>query len=391
MIELNLDVLQIDHSTNNLTDEGFLKIWLGVSDTNRPLVYAKDDGIQVEIIEDDELFKQESLNTIVGKSVCVGHPETPITAKNHNKYEVGSILQESRNNNGVLEVAAIIKDEDTISKIKNKELVYTSLGYHADKDAIAGKKNYIKQSNRRYNHCSLLTKNEIPRAGLSSRIITIDKLDDIINTPNDIENKSEMDTLKDLIGKLKALQLDNLTEAEYADLKEIVDTCQLSSRVIEKKPKTEETQDTKHNPKAQPDPVNLPDKSPELAAAGNIDQNDLVTQIAERTGNEIATRVELLTKYGGLLTSSGYNTDSMTIKEEILKSQLGASTKFTTPEQINGAFTAWEAMHTQQQTHSLNNDAKYTSSSHNNELIGSGLVVDDEARKKYIENLNKVL
>ena len=412
MRELNLDISRVNSLADNLTDEGFLKIWLGVSDVSHPLVYAKDGGkIQVELIDSDELFKQDSLNTIVGKSICIGHPKDPVTSKNHKQYEVGTILQESRDNNGVLEVAAIIKDEDTIKRVLDKELRYTSMGYYADKEPISGRENYLKQRNRRYNHCSLLSKDEIPRAGLSSKILNIDDSNDISGDIIEKQNDGkQMSKIKDLINTLETMQSASLKESDIEKINELIDSMNSSSvdnkdsstasepkevTEAESESTTDSTTPTsaeksKQTPKiTEPQTTSLP--SNPQTNTDQIDQVDLIAQITEKTGNEIAARVELLTNYGNLLEKSSYNTDSISIKEEILRSQL-KGVQLKTPEQINGAFEAWELMYKDQQVTNMNVDSKTESSnSYLEELVSTGLVVNDEARKKYIEQLNSSL
>lgn len=168
-LQLNSDSFQIKNY--ELTPEGFLKFWMVGGVPGQELVY--DGGKRKEVINKDALFNEDSLSTAVGKPVTFNHPPRPINAKNYRDYSKGTLLQEySEDDNGALVLAGIIHDDATVQAIMKGEVKYVSASYLADKTPNSD--GVLEQTNRRYNHIAVLSKEYTPRAGESSKIVILD-------------------------------------------------------------------------------------------------------------------------------------------------------------------------------------------------------------------------
>lgn len=171
-----------------------LKLWISFSDIKHPLNY--DDTVHV--IDEDELFDKESLNSAVGLPLTINHPPCAVNIDNRKHFGVGTLLQEYSNQDGTLVMAGLIHDSKAIAGIKNAEILHTSAAYNADKELI--KDGYFKQKKRRYNHVALLDSNYQPRAGKNCKLI----LDSTYTPPDEKQEK--------------LMSLDSLDKASKAEL-----------------------------------------------------------------------------------------------------------------------------------------------------------------------------
>jgi hypothetical protein len=127
------------------------------------LTYRRADGTVIrELRHPDEVFKPESLETLRGAPVTVGHPGGglewvgPVNAHQH---EVGVVSEGKREGNFV-DARLSVRRADAIGKIQSKELVEVSAAYDSDVVVEAGvydgEKYDQRQTNITYNHVALL-------------------------------------------------------------------------------------------------------------------------------------------------------------------------------------------------------------------------------------------
>lgn len=163
---LNVDSEEIKNY--ELTPEGYMRLWLAVGVADQDLVYDS----RVETIDLSALIDKSSINTAVGKPVVLNHPPQAVLSNNFSENAKGISLQEIATDSNTAFMASVIWDDETISKIKNKEITHTSSAYIATKTPNQdGSK--IKQTNRVYNHFAVLTPENAPRAGRNSRILLL--------------------------------------------------------------------------------------------------------------------------------------------------------------------------------------------------------------------------
>ncbi len=326
------------------TDEGFIKLWLGISDANNPLVYLSDNGVIVENIEENELFSKDSLDTLVGKPITCNHPDIQyVTPENIKKYQVGTILQETKNNNGVLEVAAIITDSETIANIDKKLLSYTSAAYHADKDIVNN--NFKKQKNRKYNHVALLTNEQIPRAGIKSRII--------LDSFNNMNYNVDVETTVDI--NPTTTNIPPVTEPTNTQSIELHTIIQLIEKVNQR---IDEITQVKSVPS-------------EPVQAFNTD--------------EMSERVKIFSNYEKIIKDKSnnkldYNLDSSELKRIVLSTCLNEIelAELNNHDKISGAFTVFEKLSNNTMKSGKINEDSFT-------LINP--TTSKSSRDKFIQNL----
>jgi len=140
------------------------------------LTYRRADGTVVrELRHPDEVFRPESLETLRGAPVTVGHPGGGlewVDPENAAQHEVGVVSDGKREGNYV-DARLSVRRADAIGRIQKKELVEVSAAY--DSDVIAGAGTYEgaaydqRQTNIVYNHVALLAPGK-GRAGSDVRM-----------------------------------------------------------------------------------------------------------------------------------------------------------------------------------------------------------------------------
>lgn len=168
------------------TKEGYLKLWLAVGVANQNLTYDS----RVEYIDKDALLSKESMDTAVGKPLALNHPPSAITAANRQQLSIGTSLQEYAMDSDTLYMASIVWEPSTVAKIKAGEYGYTSSAYEAVKKPQSDSR--IRQESRHYNHFSVLTPDNVPRAGNNSKILLLNiDSQQPMTTNNNSEEKAE--------------------------------------------------------------------------------------------------------------------------------------------------------------------------------------------------------
>jgi hypothetical protein len=160
------------------TEEGYLRVWCRAARTGTQL-YRRADGSQVrEYRPPEEVSKPDSLSTFGMKPATWGHPPVLLDAANTKQYQIGYSGSQVRYNDGFVEVALVVTDQDAIEKIKRKDASEVSAGYKVDFDPTPGTtpegEEYAGiQRNIRVNHIAIVPRG---RAGPEVRLL-LDRLD----------------------------------------------------------------------------------------------------------------------------------------------------------------------------------------------------------------------
>lgn len=148
-----------------ITPEGYLQIDIPIA---RPgvLVYDRKRGdafTAKEYRSADELFNQDSMNTLVGKPVTVSHPRSGlVTARNYRSVAAGVVAAVMRQGDE-LYARALVQDEKSIRLIQqDKTLRGASAGYQCDEKLKVtgrspdGQEYDTAQKGINYNHLSIV-------------------------------------------------------------------------------------------------------------------------------------------------------------------------------------------------------------------------------------------
>lgn len=142
------------------------------------MIYAKDElphleadnrGLLTISREDDVLFDKITLESGLGKSVTIAHPEEDVDPSNWKEYSIGTCLSCKRGtgyDSEYMLMDLMINDEYGIDQIE-KGLVEISLGYDAKYHQDRSKPGYGKQTNILINHIALV---ESGRCGVECSI-----------------------------------------------------------------------------------------------------------------------------------------------------------------------------------------------------------------------------
>jgi hypothetical protein len=111
------------------------------------------NGIILVERPEEEVFRDESLSSLRGKTVTLNHPDEDVSAENHSYLAKGFVLDVRRDGN-LIRGDIKITDKDTIDLILNKDMVELSLGYET-KLEYKDSKNLV-QREIVYNHLALV-------------------------------------------------------------------------------------------------------------------------------------------------------------------------------------------------------------------------------------------
>lgn len=148
-----------------ITPEGYLQIDIPIA---RPgvLVYDRKRGdafTAKEYRSADELFNQDSMNTLIGKPVTVSHPRNGlVTSKNYRSVAAGVVTAVMRQGDELF-ARALVQDEKSIRLIQqDKALRGASAGYQCDEKLKVtgrspdGQEYNTEQRGINYNHLSIV-------------------------------------------------------------------------------------------------------------------------------------------------------------------------------------------------------------------------------------------
>lgn len=160
------------------TEEGYLRVWCRAARTGTQL-YRRADGSQVrEYRPPEEVSNPDSLTTFGMKPATWGHPPVLLDSANTKQFQIGYSGSQVRYNDGFVEVALVVTDQDAIEKIKRKDATEVSAGYKVDFDPTPGitpeGEEYAGvQRNIRVNHIAIVPRG---RAGPEVRLL-MDRMD----------------------------------------------------------------------------------------------------------------------------------------------------------------------------------------------------------------------
>jgi hypothetical protein len=160
------------------TEEGYLRVWCRAARTGTQL-YRRADGSQVrEYRPPEEVSNPDSLTTFGMKPATWGHPPVLLDSANTKQFQIGYSGSQVRYNDGFVEVALVVTDQDAIEKIKRKDATEVSAGYKVDFDPTPGLtpegEEYAGvQRNIRVNHIAIVPRG---RAGPEGRLL-MDRMD----------------------------------------------------------------------------------------------------------------------------------------------------------------------------------------------------------------------
>jgi hypothetical protein len=156
------------------TAEGYLKFDNLIATTTGEFPYKKDGKIVYEKRTPEEVFKQEHIDSFVGKSITLlpnlNHPKEFLKPENDAQYGVGTIVSAERKDEDKLAIAGVIKNPEAIKKIKSN--IISSKDKRVD--ALEGSCGYslelgsdLVQRNLYCNHFSIVAKG---RAGAITKL-----------------------------------------------------------------------------------------------------------------------------------------------------------------------------------------------------------------------------
>ena len=192
------------------TPEGFLK---GVASVTNIGVfrYIKADGsVMYELRHPDDVFDEESLNSLKMKPVTNDHPPVVITAENVKDYQVGNTGNYVAGWDNIhLTADLVIQDKNAVMDVMGgkREL---SCGYNCEVIEESGTwlgVDYThRQKNIRYNHVALVDR---ARAGESARIRldSEDAIMDIDTTASAVDTKNKEEAQ---VANLRTIQIDSV-------------------------------------------------------------------------------------------------------------------------------------------------------------------------------------
>ena len=102
---------------------------------------------------EEEVFRDESLSSLRGKTLTLNHPDEDVSAENHSYLAKGFVLDVRRDGN-LIRGDIKITDKDTIDLILNKDMVELSLGYETKLEYKSS--NSLVQRDIVYNHLALV-------------------------------------------------------------------------------------------------------------------------------------------------------------------------------------------------------------------------------------------
>lgn len=200
------------------TPQGYLKIPANATRTG-VFLYSKANGELIrELRHPDEVFRQDSMQTLSSVPVTNDHPEIILLdSTNTKKYMVGFTGESVERDGEFIKTTAIITDEDMIDEVeKGKHQV--SCGYecelHEEPGVYNGKKYDVLQRNIKYNHLAIVDKG---RAGPEVRL-RLDSDDAIMMDPTNKHLQKE-ETMKIKLGE-KEIEVSEEIGNDYEKLKE---------------------------------------------------------------------------------------------------------------------------------------------------------------------------
>lgn len=119
----------------------------------------------------EDVFSDEAMASIEGKSLTILHPKESVNNKNYKDLEVGTILKVWREGENVVG-KIVVKDMEAIEAITEGRYQSLSLGYRATLEPIKDGKEY-KQTKLYINHLALVSKGRAKNARIMDEDINL--------------------------------------------------------------------------------------------------------------------------------------------------------------------------------------------------------------------------
>lgn len=181
------------------------------------LNYRRSDGSIVrELRHPDEVFSQDSMASLAGAPVTVGHPGK-VGPDNYSQHSVGHVGDTvGKAEDRFLSSTLRVQDAKAVSGVESGSLVEISCGYDCDMDPTPGEYNGEKydavQRNISYNHVALLPVNA-GRAGNDVRL----RFDGVDETAGEITSLEVSKLEPDHMDELEKLKVELAAEKTRAD------------------------------------------------------------------------------------------------------------------------------------------------------------------------------
>lgn len=185
------------------------------------LNYRRQDGSVVrELRHPDEVFSPESMASLAGAPVTIGHPGK-VMPDNYSKHAVGHVGDTvGKAEDKYLSSTLRVQDVKAVNGVEQGALVELSCGYDCDMDMTPGEYNGEKydgvQRNISYNHVALLPMNG-GRAGNDVRIRFDGADDTVIEVTPAVTPESAPKLTADQMDEIEKLKLALVAEKARAD------------------------------------------------------------------------------------------------------------------------------------------------------------------------------
>ncbi len=125
--------------------------------------YRQPDGtVRRELRPSNEVFKQESLDSLIDAPVLAGHPAM-VTPENYSQYTKGNVSGTPKQDGKFVSSKLAVQDGTTLDGIDSGEIVEVSCGYTCDvvqqSGVFDGQPYDAVQTNIKYNHVGLGPRN----------------------------------------------------------------------------------------------------------------------------------------------------------------------------------------------------------------------------------------
>jgi hypothetical protein len=215
-----------------MTKAGFIHAHSIVTRTGVFKYLNADGTIRRELRHPDDVFKQQSLDTLRRIPVTVNHPPELVNADNASKYQVGSTGDDFNVDGQFVMSSVTIHHKSGVDAVENGKTQW-SLGYEVslvdEVGAYNGEKYDCRQTEIEYNHLAIV---DLARAGKeaslkmdSGNVISVSS--DVIKqvSPENGDKKIVNDNQKEAI--MKIIVIDGVAiqveDAEESKLKAVVD------------------------------------------------------------------------------------------------------------------------------------------------------------------------
>lgn len=196
-------------SKTRITKDGYLETEATVTRSGVFNYKNADGSVRKELRHPDDVFKQDSMNSMKMIPLTDGHPvERLVNAQTAKELKVGYVGESIKVDGKFIQAPLVITDESAIKKVQNGKN-QLSLGYTADvideKGIYNGQHYDSRQTNIRYNHLATCA---LARAGVEASI----KLDEGDAIQLDSENEKVItDVISNNTNKEKDKNMSNIT------------------------------------------------------------------------------------------------------------------------------------------------------------------------------------